>query len=112
MNRRLKLALLMFLLAPASTAHASALIERRIKWHKGDPVKHFIGGTAGTLALAEFLKWRGYAPWKATLSSIIVGTAACTIKEFGHDRSPSANDLFWGGAGVAVGTGIQFTFRF
>ncbi|MBI5597193.1 MAG: GAF domain-containing protein [Elusimicrobia bacterium] len=77
-----------------------------------DSQAHVHASLLGTFATAEFLRWRGYGPWRATLLSGFLWGAAGALKEFGLDRRPSQADLKSDLVGIGLGMSVQVCYRF
>jgi len=103
---------LWLLAGAAAPARAATLKDPNLSYGRPNSAVHTSVAFVGSLAGAEFLKWRGYPAWKATLISSLVMTAAGVFKEFAHDDRPSGNDLMANGVGIGAAAALQFTFRF
>ncbi|MBI3299449.1 MAG: hypothetical protein HYZ75_14880 [Elusimicrobia bacterium] len=104
---------LLLLAAPLSARPAAAewRSEPMVFFDK-DKQFHFHTSMVATVATAEFLKYRGMGPWRATLLSGFLWGSAGVLKEFALDRHVSSGDLHADALGVATGMGFEFCYRF
>lgn len=110
--RRLLLAALLCLPTAPAAAGGEGWIEPNLALNRKDTAYHMSVSFVGTLATAEFLKWRGYPTWKANLMGAFLMTAAGAAKELAQSSNPSGNDFIANGVGVGAALGLQWTFKF
>lgn len=101
--------LALFLLAPG---RAWGMYDSKLDLGRSDTQLHMGLSFAGAFAASEFLEWRKWPTWKATLAGSLLGVAACLVKEYAVDDRASGNDLMADGIGLGANAVLQFSVRF
>ena len=88
------------------------MVDSKLDLNRNDVQLHMGLSFAGSFLATEFLEWRKWPTWKATLTGSLLGVAAGLVKEFAVDDRASGSDLMADGIGLGANAVLQFSVKF